>query len=171
MLRGGPFVLLSWLAAYFEEPEEPLEPEPMPLEPVLPAPEAPVLEPVLPALLGALDEPLDEEPEAPCSRRQRSFSEPVRLSHWMLLPTLGVLVEELPLALGVEVLEPVEPLVEESAGAALWLPPTLCPDEPDEVCAIEAAENAKSAARVEVQRILNIRCFSYGVVQGRGGVR
>jgi hypothetical protein len=126
----------------------------MPLEPlVLPAPEAPLLESVLPLpVLGALDEPADEEPEVPCSRRQRSFSEPVRLSHWMLLPTLGVLVEELPLALG-EVVE----LELESAPVALGLLPTLPDDDPDEVCAIEAAENANSAARVEVQRILNIR--------------
>jgi hypothetical protein len=132
----------------------------MPLEPlVLPAPDAPLprlpepVEPVLPAaplpVVEELVPPADDEPEAePCSRRQRSFSEPVRLSHWMLLPTLGEVDE---LVLG----EEVEPL-DEPVAAGLWLPPTLCPDEPDEVCAIEAAENANRAARAEVQRILNI---------------
>ena len=70
---------------YFEEPEElPVDPllEPMP---VLPAPGVVLLGELelslgeLELLLGALVPPL-EELEL-CSLRQRSFSEPVRLSH------------------------------------------------------------------------------------------
>ena len=100
-------------------------PEPVePVEPVLPAPAAPLL-----PVLDELEPPADEEPEAePCSRRQRSFSEPVRLSHWMELPTLGVLVEELPLVLGEVALGDaveLESPLDEPAPVALWLPPTL----------------------------------------------
>ncbi|OAI52104.1 hypothetical protein AYO46_06585 [Betaproteobacteria bacterium SCGC AG-212-J23] len=79
----------------------------MPVEPpVLPAPDAPL--PIeLPLELGEALEPLlEDEPlgDAPCSRTQRSFSEPVRLSHCVVPPRAGELVEE-----------PVEPLVDEPA--------------------------------------------------------
>ena len=126
-----------------------LEPEPMP---VLPEPEVLAPESLLPLpdvllpVLGELEPLEDEEPLAPCSRRQRSFSEPVRLSHWVVPPRAGELVEELPVALGDVVLLS---LVEEPV---LPLPPTLCDDD----CAIEAAENANSAASVAVERTFNI---------------
>src|SRR5438477_5577315 len=127
---------------YFDVPE--LLPEPMPVEPlVLPAPDAPLpvvllLEPVL----GEALEPLEDEPLfAPCSRRQRSFSEPVRLSHCVAPPIAGEVVEEEPVALGEELGEPVAPLVDEPV---LPDPPTLCDDE----WAMAAAENANSAATV-----------------------
>jgi hypothetical protein len=137
---------------YFDEPEELPVPEPE-LPPALPVPAPPLV-------LGEALEPLDEEPvpeeepmlpeEEPvlpdveplaelCSLRQRSFSEPVRLSHCVLLP----------LALGEALVEPLVPLAEESL---LEEPPTLCDDD----CAIAAAENANSAAMVAVESVFNI---------------
>lgn len=91
--------------------------------------------------LGELVEPLaDEEPlAAPCSRRQRSFSVPVRLSHCVLLPLSDGDVVALPLALG-----DVESLAEEPV---LPEPPMFCDDD----CAIAAAESAKSAAAVAIE--------------------
>lgn len=111
---------------------EPVVPEPV----ALPEPRLPELEPLPDVVLLGEDDvpPADDEPDAPCSRRQRSFSAPVMLSHWvMLVPTLGVVDEELPLALGRELeLEP--PVDEESLPVALWLP-TLDPDGLVEDCA------------------------------------
>ena len=127
---------------YFDEPEE-LAPEPV-LEPMplLPEPELLVSELELPVLgeleLGEALEPLeDEEPLAvPCSCRQRSFSVPVRLSHWVLpAPTEGeVVLLELPLALG----EVVLPLVD------------------DESAAMATAEAANSAVTAAVESTFNI---------------
>jgi len=125
------------------------------LEPVLlPEPALPVLAP--PLVLGEALEPLEDEPmlpdaeplAEPCALRQRSFSEPVRLSH-CVLPRDGDVVAP-PLALGVELEEPVEPLAEEPVLPEL--PPTLCDDD----CAIAAAENANSAATVAVESLFNI---------------
>ena len=69
--------------------------EPIPPElPVLPAPVLPVEGLLLDglALLGLEVLPAPEL-ELPCSRRQRSFSAPVMLSHWALeLPALGEVV-------------------------------------------------------------------------------
>src|SRR5262245_58343906 len=121
--------------------------------PVLPAPVLPVLPVLAPPLLlgeaelGELVEPLEDEPvlpdveplAEPCALRQRSFSEPVRLSHCVLLP----------LRLGDVLDDPVEPLVEEPV---LPDPPTLCDDD----CAIAAAENANSAAIIAVESVFNI---------------
>jgi len=125
------------------------------LEPVLllPEPALPVLAPPLP--LGEALEPLEDEPmlpeveplAEPCSLRQRSFSEPVRLAHCVLLPLRDGDVVTLPLGDVVE--EPVEPLVEEPV---LPDPPTLCDDD----CAIAAAENANNAATVAVESVFNI---------------
>jgi hypothetical protein len=74
-------------------PEPVLEPMPLvPLEPlVLPAPDGLLL-------LGDALEPLEDD--EPCSCRQRSFSAPVLVSHCVLPPRAGELVEELPVALG-----------------------------------------------------------------------
>jgi hypothetical protein len=91
----------------------------MPLElPLLLAPALPVEGLLLDglALLG-----LEVLPalELPCSRRQRSFSAPVRLSHWALeLPALGELV------LGDVVEEELLPLEDGEAG--------LTPDPDDD---------------------------------------
>ena len=116
--------------------------DPMPLEPlVLPAPDGLLL---LGEALEPLedDEPLDDEP---CSRRQRSFSVPVRLSHWALPPTASEVVEdELPLALGVvlgEVLdEPLDPVLP----LALGVLPAPCDDESAAMAAVEIANRAAS---------------------------
>ncbi|MEA3195444.1 MAG: hypothetical protein QOD26_3777 [Betaproteobacteria bacterium] len=163
--KSGRPVSFQRRESYFEVPEE-LEPvlglEPIPVlpEPEVLAPEPEVLapEPVLPLpdvllpVLGELEPLEDDEPLAPCSRRQRSFSEPVRLSHWVVPPRAGELVEELPLALG-EVLD--EPLVEEPVlPLALGVLPTPCDD--DESAAIATAEAANSAASVAVESTFNI---------------
>jgi hypothetical protein len=126
----------------------------MPLElPVLPAPalpEVPVLgaaPPIaLPLVLGALEPPVALEPVEllPCSRRQRSLSEPAMPLHWGA-PTLGELAE----GRDDEPDAPVEPLVEEPV---LPDPPTLCDDD----CAIAVAENATMAASVAVESTFNI---------------
>jgi hypothetical protein len=108
------------------EAVEPLEDEPMP----------PDEEPMLPDEEPVLPEDELEPLAAPCSRRQRSFSEPVRLTHCVLLP--------LPLTDGELV---VPPLVELPV-----LPPTPCDDD----CASAAAENANRAASVAVERVLSI---------------
>lgn len=128
--RAARFVCCGLREIYFDAPDELAPESELPVLPAaLPEPRLPEpVEPVLPApdvLLGALDEPADDEPDA-WSRRQRSFSEPVRLSHCVLLPTLGELALEEPVALGEE-LEPVAPLVEdeESLPVALGLLPTL----------------------------------------------
>jgi hypothetical protein len=159
-------VLFQRPEIYFDVPEE--LPEPMPVEPlVLPAPDdplpsVPLLGEVLEPVLGEALEPLDEEPlAAPCSRRQRSFSAPVRVAHCVPLPSAGEVVEEEPVALGEEPVEPVEPLVEEPV---LPDPPTLC----DVDWAMAAAENANSAATVAAERTFSI-CFSY--VEGFNAVR
>jgi len=127
--------------------------------PVEPAPDVPLLEPVLDEepVLGEepiedpVDPPDDEDPlAAPCSRRQRSFSRPVRLAHCVPLPSEGEVVEEEPVALGEELDDPVAPLVEEPPD-----PPTLCDDD----WAMAAAESANSAATVAAERTFII-CFS-----------
>jgi hypothetical protein len=128
----------------------------MPVEPlVLPAPVAPLLEaPIVPLLLGEALEPLAEEPlAAPCSRRQRSFSEPVSVSHCVAPPRAGEVLDEDPVALGDELEVPVEPLAEEPVLAD---PPTLCDDD----WAMAAAENATNAATAAVEKTFSI-CFSY----------
>jgi hypothetical protein len=125
--------------------------EPAPVEPLLPVLGAP-LPIALPLVLGeALDPPVALEPvELLPSRRQRSFSLPVRLSHWALPPTLGEVVEgEVAEGSDDEPDEPVVPLAEESE---LPEPPTLCDDD----WAIAAAENANIAASVAVESTLNI---------------
>jgi len=144
-------------ANYFDVPEE-LAPEPlpvpMPVEPlVLPAPDAPL--PIALPVLGEALEPLDEDDPlaAPCSRRQRSFSEPVRVSHCVVPPRAGEVVEEEPVALGEELGEPIEPLAEEPV---LPDPPTLCDDD----WAMAVAEIASSAATDAAERTFSI-CFSY----------
>jgi len=134
-----------------------LEPlAPMPVEPlVLPAPVAPLLgAPITPLLLGEALEPLPAEPlAAPCWRRQRSFSEPVRVSHCVAPPRAGEVLEEEPVALGEELEEPIEPLAEEPV---LPDPPTLCDDD----WAMAAAENANIAATAAVENAFSM-CFSY----------
>lgn len=119
--------------------------EPMPLEPlVLPAPDG--------LLLGEALEPLeDEEPLDGCSRRQRSFSVPVRLAHCADVP-----VEEPPVALGEE---PVEPLVEGELLPALGVLPTSLDDESAAMTAVEAAN---SAASVAAESTFNIGCSPVG---------
>ena len=103
--------------------------------PVLPAPVLPVpvlgapLPIALPLVLGeAVEPPVALEPVEllPCSRRQRSFSVPVMLSHWVLLPTLGEVEGEVAEGSEDEPDEPVVPLAEESV---LLDPPTLCDDD------------------------------------------
>jgi hypothetical protein len=114
--------------------------DPMPLEPlVLPAPDGLLL---LGEALEPLedDEPLDDEP---CSRRQRSFSVPVRLSHWVLPPMAGEVVEdELPLALGEVLDEPLDPVLP----LALGVLPAPCDDESAAMPAVEIASRAASVA-------------------------
>jgi hypothetical protein len=112
--------------------------EPMPLEPlVLPAPDGLLL-------LGEALEPLEDD--EPCSCRQRSFSAPVRVSHWVLPPRAGELVEELPVALG------EDPVEEELLPVALGELPLW----DDESAAMTAVEAANSAARVAAERTFNI---------------
>ena len=112
----------------------------MPVEPlVLPAPDGLLV-------LGDALEPLeDDESLAGCSRRQRSFSVPVRVAH-----CAGVLVEEPPVALGVE---PVEPLVEDELLPALGVLPTSLDAESAATTAVEAANNT---ARVAAESTFNI---------------
>lgn len=120
-------------------PEEPLPSVPLP-EPLLG--EEPIEDPV--------DPPDDEDPlAAPCSRRQRSFSRPVRLAHCVLLPSEGEVLDGEPVALGEELDEPVEPPAEEPV---LPDPPTLCDDD----WATAAAEKANSAATVAAERTFSI---------------
>jgi hypothetical protein len=123
-------------------PEPVLEPMPLvPLEPlVLPAPDGLLL-------LGEALEPVEPlEDDEPCSRRQRSFSEPVRVSHWVLPPRAGELVEEPPVALG------EDPVEEELLPVALGELPLW----DDESAAMTAVEAANSAARVAAERTFNI---------------
>ena len=125
----------------------------MPVEPlVLPAPDAPL--PIALPVLGEAPGPLDDDPlAAPCSRRQRSFSEPVRVSHCVAPPRAGEVLEEEPVALGEELGEPIEPLAEEPV---LPDPPTLCDDD----WAMATAENANNAATAAVENTFSM-CFSY----------
>ena len=136
---------------YFElEPVLPvLEPEPMPVEPlVLPAPDGLLVlgDALEPLEDGELVEPLEDEPLVePCSRRHFSFSVPVRLAHCADEP-----VDE-PVALGEA---PAEPLVEdELLPLALGVLPTPWDDESAAMTAVEAA---KSAARVAAESAFNI---------------
>jgi hypothetical protein len=111
---------------------------------VLPAPVVPLL------VLGALEPPALEPVLLPCCCRQRSFSAPVMLSHWMVLPpTLGEEVDELP----VDEL-PVAPDEDGADGEpdAPVEPPTLCDDD----WAIAAAEKANNAAMVVAEIALSI---------------
>src|SRR6476646_5484281 len=90
--RGNERPVSFTAATYFEL--DPVLPEPvldpMPLEPlVLPAPDGLLL-------LGDALEPLEDD--EPCSCRQRSFSAPVLVSHCVLPPRAGELLEELPVA-------------------------------------------------------------------------
>jgi len=124
--------------------------EPMPLEPlVLPAPDGLLV-------LGDALEPLDDEPLDGCSRKQRSFSVPVKVSHWALPPRAGEVVEELPLALG-EV--PDEPLVEDPVlPLALGVLPVPWDAESAAMAAVEIANRAASVAVESTFNIVALLC-------------
>jgi hypothetical protein len=132
--------------------------------PVLPEPELLVSELELPVLgeleLGEALEPLeDEEPlAAPCSCRQRSFSVPVRESHWVLpAPTAGE-VEVLPLALGEVVLLELSLALGEVVllELPLALGEVVLPLVDDESAAMATAEAANSAVTAAVESTFNI---------------